>query len=312
MPNVTTDLDQPPSHLTILVTGATGTQGGATARRLADRGWHVRAVVRDPSAAAARALDRIGVDIVSGDLDRPETLPAAMKDVHGLFLVPPASFGPQGWNQEEELRRGRAAIDAAATAGVRHIVFTGMASIGTDAEWGATAKQQIERHLVNSGVPWTVLRPARFMENYLARDLPLDGLVGGVHRHLFVPDAPLQMIAADDIGIFAEMAFARPQQLTGIALEIAGDDPTPEQAVEQISRATGRTYRYERITEEEAKAFGHEIHATWRMHAAGVSWRADLASLRTLHPELMRLTEWLSRGGAARIAGTSDQDTAAG
>ncbi|NUS45513.1 MAG: NmrA family NAD(P)-binding protein, partial [Mycobacteriaceae bacterium] len=87
----------------ILVTGATGKQGGATARALLADGRRVRALVRDPAAPAAEALAAAGAELAVGDFDAPDTLAPALKDASGIFLVPPAAFGPQGWDVELEV-----------------------------------------------------------------------------------------------------------------------------------------------------------------------------------------------------------------
>ncbi|MGK8500581.1 NmrA family NAD(P)-binding protein [Nocardia asiatica] len=120
-----------PQHNLILVTGATGKQGGVTARRLLADGTAVRALVRDAQAPAAQELAAAGAELVVGDFDSPQSLPAALSGVTGLFLVPPAAYGAQGWDVDLEAARGLAVVDAAREAGVRQIVFTGIASWAT-------------------------------------------------------------------------------------------------------------------------------------------------------------------------------------
>ncbi|MGS2646790.1 NmrA family NAD(P)-binding protein [Streptosporangium sp. LJ11] len=107
---------------TILVTGATGQQGGATTRHLLADGWHVRALVRDPRGAAATRLARAGVELVTGDMDDRDSVDAAVRGAHGVFSVQPAFIAP-GY-AENELRRGLNVVDAAIAAGVRHLAGT--------------------------------------------------------------------------------------------------------------------------------------------------------------------------------------------
>ncbi|HEU5129845.1 MAG TPA: NmrA family NAD(P)-binding protein, partial [Glycomyces sp.] len=132
---------------TILVTGATGKQGGATARRLLAGGWTVRALVRDPQAAAARALAADGAETVVGDLDSPETLAAAAAGVHGVFAVPPTEYRLQERDGDLEYARGRRLVDAAAAAGAAHTVFTSIASVPEPDLPGSGDKRRIEAHL---------------------------------------------------------------------------------------------------------------------------------------------------------------------
>lgn len=283
----------------VLVTGATGKQGGATARALLSRGVPVRILVRDPAAAAARALADLGAQVAVGDFDDPVTLAAAVANTHGVFAVPPASFGPDGWDVDLEAARGLALVAAARRAGTDHFVFTGVASFADESPWGNTGKRRIEQAAADSGMRYTILRPVRFMENYLAQGLPLDGFVDGVNRHLFPADRPMQIIAVDDIGAIAAAVFADPDRFHGRTIELAGDAPTPRTAMDLITRATGHPVRYHEITEQEALDMGEEIATTWRLARRGDGWHADIEEVRRIHPGLQNLETWLATTGAA-------------
>jgi uncharacterized protein YbjT (DUF2867 family) len=81
------------SESPILVTGATGKQGGATARRLLADGRPVRALVRDPAAPAAAELAAAGAELVCGDFDDLASLPPALDGVGAVFGIPPVAIG---------------------------------------------------------------------------------------------------------------------------------------------------------------------------------------------------------------------------
>jgi uncharacterized protein YbjT (DUF2867 family) len=175
----------------ILVTGATGKQGGATARALLAQGLPVRILVRNLQAPAARSLAGLGAEVAVGDLDEPASLDAAVSGARAVFAVPPAAFGPTGWDNDLELRRGTALIEASRRAEVDQFVFTGVASFTSETSWGAGGKRRIERAVADSGMRYTVLRPVRFMENYLSGgQSPVDGFADGVNKHLFPVDPP--------------------------------------------------------------------------------------------------------------------------
>jgi uncharacterized protein YbjT (DUF2867 family) len=286
---------------TILVTGATGRQGGATTRRLLSEGWTVRALVRDPSAEPARALATAGAQLVTADMDDPASLAAAVIGAHGLFLVPPVAFGPTGPDDDLEATRGRAVVDAAAAAGVAHVVFTGVASMTRRPTAVGGGKTRIEAHLREAGLAWTVLRPVRFMTNYLGFGLPIDGIQDGVHRHLFDPDEPMQIIALEDIATFAAFAFADPDRYAGRTLELAGDAPTPVEAAATISAATGLDVRYERLDRAAAERIAPEVGRVLELAERGERWHADIEVMRVLHPGMLTLRNWLDRGGAEQI-----------
>ncbi|MFF4803784.1 NmrA/HSCARG family protein [Streptomyces sp. NPDC001351] len=282
----------------VVVTGATGRQGGATAHRLLAAGRPVRALVRDTTAPAAKTLETAGAELVRGDFDDPSSLPAALEGAAALFAVPPVAFGPAGSDVELEFARGRALIDAAAAAGVEHVVFTGVAST-PGRPGGSEGKKRIEDYLRERIRSVTVLRPVRFMSNYLgSMAIGLDGIVHGVHRHIFPPDEPVQIIAVEDIAEFAALAFERPDRFAGRSLELAGDAPTPVEAVAAISEATGVTVRYEQITHAEATALNPEIAQVRERWAAGSRWHADIEALRVIHPGLRTLAHWLAESGA--------------
>src|SRR5215213_1088992 len=140
---------------TILVTGATGGQGGAVTRRLLDDGWAVRALTRNPREHAARNLARLGAQLVTGDFDDPQSLRAAARDTHAVFSVQPANMADP--RPEVEVRRGKNVADAAAAAGVVHLVYS---SVGAAHRKSGVShfesKEQIEAHIDAIGVPATV------------------------------------------------------------------------------------------------------------------------------------------------------------
>ncbi|PPK61465.1 NmrA family NAD(P)-binding protein [Actinokineospora auranticolor] len=278
----------------ILVTGATGRQGGATARRLLADGRPVRALVRDTTTAAAVALATAGAELVTGDFDDPTSLRPAFDGVAAVFAVPTAPFGPNGPADETEAARGRALVDAAVAAGVEQVVLSTVASMSRS-EQSAKGKAEIERYLVDRVARPTVLRPVRFVTNYLLTgDLGLEGIVDGVHRHFFPPHEPMQVITLEDIADFAALAFADPERYAGRTLELAGDQPTPVEAAAAIAAATGSPVRYEQVT----TGVHPMIIETGRRWAAGERWHADIEALRVIHPGLRAFGTWLAESGA--------------
>ncbi|MCX5143463.1 MULTISPECIES: NmrA/HSCARG family protein [unclassified Streptomyces] len=285
----------------VVVTGATGRQGGATAHRLLAAGRPVRALVRDTTAPAATSLEAAGAELVRGDFDDRSSLPAALEGAAALFAVPPVAFGPAGSDVEREFTRGRALIDAAASVGVEHVVFSGIAST-PGRPGGSEGKRRIEDYLRERIRSVTVLRPVRFMSNFLgSTPIGLDGIAQGVHRHIFPPYEPVQIIAVGDIAEFAALAFDQPDRFAGRTLELAGDAPTPVEAVAAISEATGAAIRYEQITHAEAAALNPEIVQVRERWAAGSRWHADIETLRIIHPGLRTLGDWLAESGATLL-----------
>ncbi|AQZ70447.1 NmrA family transcriptional regulator [[Actinomadura] parvosata subsp. kistnae] len=256
--------------------------------------------------------------MVRGDFDDPASLPPALDGVAAVFGVPPVAYGPSGPETGLEAARGRALIDAAVKAGVEQVVFSTVASLSTSLSTSTSAstsasssaparggrgKRLIEEYLHDHVALPTVLRPVRFMTNYLGVGaVAIDGLSpDGVHRHLFPPHEPMQVIALEDIAEFAALAFADPARFAGRTLELAGDEPTPVEAAAAITAATGLPIRYEQITGDDAARLGPEVADTMRHWHAGHRWHADLEALRVIHPGLRTLSDWLAESGASAI-----------
>ena len=278
---------------TILVTGATGTQGGAVARHLLKHGWHVRALTRDPNKPAARALAHAGVKVVRGDLDDRPSLDRTLADVHGVFGL--TQFWEHGY--DGEVRHGKALADAARAAGVQHLVYSAMG--GTERGSGvphAESKWEVEQYIRGTGLPATILRPVFFMENFTRFNPPrvVDGVI--TLAMALPPGRTLQMIAADDIGAFAALAFDRPQDWAGKAIELAGDELTMARTAELFGRAAGLPARFVEQPIEQLRGFSPEAAVMFEwLNRDG--YHADIAALRAAYPPLKTLEAWLRETG---------------
>src|SRR5262245_34727531 len=151
------------SHLDkiILVSGATGRQGGALLKHLLKAQWRVRALTRNPGGRAATELVKSGVEVLQGDMDNAESLHSAMKSVYGVYSV--QDFWTIG--ARREVQQGKNMADAARAAGVEHFLYSSVG--GAERNSGIThweTKWAVENHIRKLGLPATILRPAAFME----------------------------------------------------------------------------------------------------------------------------------------------------
>ncbi|GAA2813046.1 NmrA/HSCARG family protein [Saccharopolyspora taberi] len=280
----------------IAVTGATGQQGGATAAALLARGHPVRAVVRDPSGAAARELEKSGAELVAGDMGDRSSLEAAFLGVHGVFSVQPTFVTPEltpGIGPGDEVRFGRNVADAAMAAGVRHFVYA--SSVNADADSGIETlenKGRIEEHIRVLGLPATMLRPVSFMENYLAQ-VAGQALADGELSSALRSDTVQQLIALRDIGEMAALAFERPEEYVGEVVDLAGDELTPPQIADALSRATGRPVRHVEIPIEVIRQQSENLANAYAwMNDNGPT--VDISALRARKPDLRTFEEWLA------------------
>ncbi|WP_285661410.1 NmrA family NAD(P)-binding protein [Actinorhabdospora filicis] len=279
-------------HL-ILVTGATGQQGGAAARALLADGHRVRALVRDTTAPAALALETAGAELAVGDMRDRASLDTAAKGAHGVFSVQPANyFG----TLVDEAAMGVNVADAALAAGAEHLVYTSVgAADGAYGRPGAAwfPKALIEQHIADRGLPATVLRPVQFMENHIDPRIgvrspwPVIRVAGD--------DQTVQLIAAEDIGRFAARMFADPGRHLGKTYELAGDDlPRPE-IVRLLLEAAGEDIDLSSLPKEERAALVPTEPGSF------ARWSADIPALREILPGLLTFRDWLERTGRAKL-----------
>ncbi|HKP98536.1 MAG TPA: NmrA/HSCARG family protein [Fibrobacteria bacterium] len=277
-------------NATILVTGATGRQGGAAARHLLSQGFPVDAFTRNPDKASAHLLARKGARIVTGDMDDRSSLERALKGADGVFAV--QNFWEHGG--EGEIREGRLLIDAAKEAGVKHFVYTSVAS--ADKDTGLShfeGKRVIEAHLKASGLPYTILRPVFFMDNF---DADRQEILQGRLRMPLPPDRKVQMIAADDIGAFAALAFTDPLAFLGKTLEIAGAELSPAQAAELFSEGLEREVRFEEAPLDPLRETAPEAWKTFSW-LRDKGYEVDVPALHRSYSFLKTFGEWIHATG---------------
>src|SRR3954453_21313841 len=248
-----------PDHTgAVLVIGATGQQGGATARSLLERRCKTIAFVRHPESAGAVALREAGATLAVGDLDDPASLAAAMEGARGVFLALTMMAGPRisASGVADEERRGKLVADLAEKAGIEQLVYSSIN--GADADSGIPyyeSKARIEEHIHALDVPATILRPVSFMDNFATYSRPVlaDGTL--VVKLTGRPDQAMQLISVRDIGEFAALAFERPEHFIGRTVEMAGDSLTPVQIADTFGRVCGIPARFQQTPIEQIRAF---------------------------------------------------------
>src|SRR5215813_1244366 len=187
----------------VLITGATGRQGGSVICHMLSKRWKLRALTRDSNSRAAKELLRKGVEVVQGDLENTATLGPATHGVYGIYSV--QDFWAVG--AKREVNQGKNLADAGKKAGVEHFVYSSVGgaerSSGID-HW--ESKWEIEQYIRKLELRATMIRPAAFMENYYIDKVELAILRGRLVDPIRA-DKPYQTIAADDIGAFVALAF---------------------------------------------------------------------------------------------------------
>lgn len=251
------------SSRSILVTGATGKQGGAVVRALLDHPppfeHTILALTRNATSPAAIALSKNpNVEIITGDLDNVDAIfeqVGGIRRIWGVFAmqVPGKSKDPA---DSPEVKQGCALIDASIKCGVQHFVQTSVDRKGAESDKNPTniphfiTKHIIEQHLMNqtqnSEMTYTIIRPVAFM------DMLAPNMFGRLFASMWADmgDAKLQVVSVKDIGIFAAQALSTPEldEYKNKAFSVAGDELTQAEANEifwkVLHRPMPMSYRF--------------------------------------------------------------------
>ncbi|EGY20858.1 nucleoside-diphosphate-sugar epimerase family protein [Verticillium dahliae VdLs.17] len=294
----------------ILITGATGKQGGAVLDALLrhkSSDLLLLAVTRNAQSASARriAAKSPSIRIVEGDLDAAPTLFASAKasagtvPLWGVFSVQAMADR----KSDEETQQGKAMIDESIKAGVQHFVYSSVERGGDEHSWNNPThvphfitKHRIEHHLRDStadnksAMGWTILRPVIFMDNLAP------GFFGKVFLTMIrdvMGQKPLQWIATKDIGFFAAEAFRNSTTWNKKAIGLAGDELTFSQLSQTFKTVTGEPVGT--TFGVLGKALKHGVQEVGIM----VDWfkeegyKANMAENKRIHPDVMSMEKWL-------------------
>lgn len=278
---------------TILVTGGTGQQGGAVVTHLLKNGWKVRALVRDPNKDAAKALAEQGAELVKGDLYNRGSVDDALKNSYGVFSV--QNFWLKDVGYDGEIKQGTLLAEAAQAAGVKHFLYSsvGAAHRGMGQKHFAS-KWLIEQHIQKLGLPYTIIRPVAFMDNYnWARPQISNGVFQSFELK---PDKTMQLIAVGDIGAFSAIVFDKPDVFLGKTIELAGDELTLTQIAETFGRVIGRPVKLVPAQTPEAEQPTPEQIAM-NQFFNGKGYDADIEAIRKIYPGLRKLEQYLRDTG---------------
>lgn len=229
----------------IAVIGASGNTGSAVAKQALENGHELRAVVRNAGSCVSLALE--GAEIVAADLDDQKGVSSALTGVEVVYYCSPL---PVGYDEpfDVERSRGRSLIDAALSAGVKHLVL--LSAMGPETAPGVAlieSKRAIEGHLKASGLAYTILRPSMFMDN-VSMAGP-EALLGIGLTWPFSASALIQPIAAADI---AQIAFrAMTSGPRNRSFDLVGPEAlTFQEIASELSRAMGSEVRFIAISDD--------------------------------------------------------------
>ena len=207
----------------VLIFGATGNIGGAAARELLHRGWHVRAVTRNLESDKAKKLAKLGAEVVRADMD---DRPLVEKVFDGMERV----LSVQNWTTsgiEGEKQQGKLVADVAQSVGVEHLVY-GSAGTGKR-DTGLSHfdnKIVVEDYMRSLELPFTIVRPAPFMELLSEKEFFPVLATWGVESKIVGWDLPIPWVSVHDLGIAIANIFDDPKKWIGRDVSMYGDIKT--------------------------------------------------------------------------------------
>jgi len=302
----------------IAVVGATGAQGGGLVRAaLSDpaRRFKVRAITRDPQADKAKALAKLGAEVVAANLDDTPSLTAAFSGADGAFCV--TNYW-EHFSPAREISQVHSLAHACHQAGVKHVIWSTLEDTRervplADPRMPTLQGQYKVPHFDTKGgsehffregnVPTTFLRTSYYWDNLIHFGMgPRRAPDGTLHFVLPMADKPLPGLAAEDIGKCAYGIFRRGPELIGKTVGIAGEHLTGEQMAAALTQALGQKVSYDYVPPEIYATFpfsGADDIANMFQYKRDFNAEycaiRDVAFSRALNPELQTFADWLER-----------------
>jgi uncharacterized protein YbjT (DUF2867 family) len=302
----------------IVVTGATGNQGGGLVRAILANpasDLRPRAITRSANSPAAKALAELGAEVVEADLNDLESVKRAFDGAYGAFCV---TFFWEDLSPENELAHAKTMAIAAKHAGLEHVVWSTLEDTRTRVPLAddrmptlmgrykvphLDAKAEANGAFIEAGVPTTFLVTSFFWENNINFGMgPKPGRDGILTITFPMGDKKLPGIAAEDIGKCAYGLFNRRDSSIGATVGIAGEHLTGAQMAAALSEAFDREVRYNDISPEAYRGLGFpgaddlgNMFQYFRDFEADVLAARSIETSRALNPALQSFKDWLAK-----------------
>jgi len=299
----------------IAVVGATGQQGSGLVKAIladASGGFAARAITRDPGSDKAKALARLGAEVVAGDVDDEESLKKAFAGAYGAYCV---TFFWAHLSPEKEMAQAAAMARAARAAGVEHVIWS---TLEDSRQWIPLSDNRMptlmgrykvphvdgkgEADAAFAGLPTTYLLASFYWENFIFVGMgPRKGPDGVLGLALPLGDKKFPGIASDDIGACAHGIFKAGDAYIGTRVGIAGEHLTGAEMAEAFTRALGQTVRYTAVDPAVYRGLGFpgaedlgNMFQFNRDFADDFCAARSLAFSRRMNPGLKTFSAWLA------------------
>jgi uncharacterized protein YbjT (DUF2867 family) len=295
---------------TALVLRATGSQGQAVVKHLAQSGWKVHALVSDPSADRAIVLKKFGnVSLHKGTLGDHASIEAAIAGTDAVFLTQMPSF-----TDDSEIQDARAVLNLAKAAGVKHIIHSTQLmlnnpnlrddnSVSPLMAPAVIRKLDVEELVRASGLPYTLLRPGWFMTNVVApiADMMYPGLSEGKFTSSYNPDTIIPAVDTDDVGAFAAAAFNDSENFVGKAITVVSELITVADILAEIEKASGKKLEIHYRTAEETEKEASNPFVIGQRMTIGLDKWVDMDEVKSFGIPLTSFKEFLVKNKEAVV-----------
>lgn len=300
----------------IVVFGATGAQGGGVARAILNdpnSEFTVRAVTRDPNSDKAKALAKMGAQVVVGNIDDPEGMKRVLGGAYGAYFV---TFFWAHLSPEKEMAEAKNMATAAKEVGLKHVIWSTLEDVrkwvplndhsmpnlhGTYKVPHFDGKGAADQYFLDAGVPVTFLLASFYWENLIYFGMgPKRGTDGKLAITFPLGDKKMAGIAADDIGKCAYGIFKKGEELIGKRVGIAGEHLSCAEMAKGLSKALGEEVVYNEITPEQYRNLGFpgadELGNMFQFYRDFDAYNdiRDVKFSKVLNPELLSFDMWLA------------------
>ena len=275
---------------TIFVTGGTGKQGGAVAKNLSDQGFIVKVLTRDPNSTRAQSLKNLNIQLVKGDLNNVNSYKQYLKDADGVFSVQTFENGI-----EKEMNQGMTLASISKEFGVKHFLYSSVLGAGLNSgapHW--ENKIKIEDHIKQTGLPYTIIRPASLYENFLIPQVK-KGILKGRLIQPVNRDTILQYMAVDDVGKASAKIFQNPENYFGKIIPLATEQLSTEEVAITFSEALNKQVEYRKLPPLIARLFlGKSVYKMFKwLDEKNRFLPEDINSTKKEFPNLLSLKSWI-------------------
>lgn len=278
------------NNKTIFVTGGTGNQGGAVAKNLSLHGFTVKALTRNPNSAKSLSLKKLNIELVKGDLDDADTYREHLRDAYGIFSVQSFENGVQ-----KEIQQGITLATLAKELDIKHFLYSSV--MGAHLHTGVPhmdSKFKIENFIRQNELPFTIIRPTSFYENFLIPQVK-KGILKGKLVQPIDRNTIQHYIAAEDIGNVAAKIFLNRNEYVGKTIPLATEQLSTQEVADTFSEVLNKKIEYKKLPVLITRLFlGKDLYKMFKwVNEKSILSKEDIHTTKKEFPGMLSLKDWI-------------------